>query len=302
MAGLEHGVDANASLSYDSNIPPLFHAGHLPVVQVGEKKLVWVKHLQSGSFGEVHEVRDSASEERYVKKLINWAAACNLLQEKASTLKPDNEIYILRGLTHPRIIKLLGDWVSPDRVCLLMEKCQEDLFRRLYRDGAMNRVNARAYMFQLLEALAYLQLQEIAHRDVKLENLLVAASSVGSPDLKLCDFGLARRCQRSLGCATFIGSADYLAPEVRKSAENRNYGFICDSWSCGVVAYALLTALSPYYNDDENTLTRSQGLSEHDERVVAGGEPTPASFIRSCMSVVPDERKDPAALADMVWP
>ena len=300
MAGLQRDVDANSSLSFDSTIPQGFQKVHVPVVPVAERQLLWVQHLQSGSFGEVHEVRDSASEERYVKKLINWAAACNLLQEKASTLKPDNEIYILRGLTHPRIIKLLGDWVSPHRVCLLMEKCQEDLFRRLYRDGAMNRVNARAYMFQLLEALAYLQLQEIAHRDVKLENLLVAASSVGSPDLKLCDFGLARRCQRSLGCATFIGSADYLAPEVRKSPEYRNYGFICDSWSCGVVAYALLTALSPY-KDDENTLARSQGLFEHDERVVVGGEPTPASFIQSCMSVVPDERKDPVALADMLW-
>ena len=120
------------------------------------------------------------------------------------------------------------------------------------------------------------------------------------PDvLKLCDFGLARKCSRLVGCATFIGSADYLAPEVRLCAEGRTYGFTCDIWSCGVVAYALLTAESPYA-DDADAWTRSQGCFEPDERVFQG-EPTPASFIRSCMIVLPQERKDPVALSDMLW-
>ena len=203
----------------------MIHLGNLPVVQFGEKQLVWVKHLQSGSFGDVHELRDTSNGIRYAWKRVDMAIARGMLETKASTLEADNEMHILAQLTHPNIIKLWRFWLSHHRLSLLLEMCTEDLLYRLQRDGAMDRPHGRAYMVQLLRALAYLQKQEVAHRDVKLENLLVTASPLIHVDLKLCDFGLARRCSRLMGCATFIGSADYLAPEVRRCTEGRTYGF-----------------------------------------------------------------------------
>ena len=181
-----------------------------------------------------------------------------------------------------------------------MEMCKEDLLCLLLRDGAMNRTCARGSMNQLLDALAYLQNKGIAHRDVKLENLLVAASEQRPPNLKLCDFGLARQCGRLLGCATYIGSADYLAPEVRIRDVGREDGFACDIWSCGVVAYVLLIVESPYA-EEEDLSSRTQGCLVPDVRLHAGGHPTPASFIQACMSVLPSERKEPVELAQMLW-
>lgn len=307
----------SATLPYDSNWPnhpapvaggvpfrppqqPFHHCSHLPIVQLGEQQLVWVKHLQSGSFGEVHELRGSTDDIRYAWKRVDMAGARNLLRQRASTLEPDNEIHILGQLAHPNIIKLLRSCVSNLGLSLIFEMCTEDLLHRLQRDGPMGRVTGRAYMVELLGALEYLQRHRIAHRDVKLENLLVVASPLMPDVLKLCDFGLARKCSRLVGCATFIGSADYMAPEVRPCAEGRTYGFACDIWSCGVVAYALLTAESPYA-DDADTWARSHGSLMPDARVVEGDDPTPDSFIRSCMVVAPHRRKPPRALADMLW-
>ena len=121
-----------------------------------------------------------------------------------------------------------------------------------------------------------------------------------SNGLKLCDFGLARKCSQLVGCATFIGSADYLAPEVRPYARDRTYGFACDIWSCGVVAYTLLTAETPYA-DDADIWARSFGFLVPDARVVEGGDPTPDLFIRNCMVMGPHGRKPPHELAHMLW-
>ena len=310
-------ADVSATVMYDSNLPndpahvadaelclhtqQLFHySNHLPIVQLGQQQLVWVKHLSSGSFGEVHELRDSSDDIHYAWKIVDMVSARNLLRQRASTLDPDNEIHILGELAHPNIIKLLRAWVFNVVFFLLMEMCTEDLLHRLQRDGPMGRVTGRCYMVQLLEALAYLQQHRIAHRDVKLENLLAAVSPIMPDVLKLCDFGFARKCSRLVGCTTFIGSADYLAPEVRPCSEGRTYGFACDIWSCGVVAYALLTALPPY-EDDTNTWTRSQGCFMPDWRLVEGSDPTPESFIRSCMVVDSHQRKPPRALTDLLW-
>lgn len=66
------------------------------------------------------------------------------------------------------------------------------------------------------------------------------------------------------------------------------------------MAYALLTAESPYEHDCDDE-TRSQGCFAYDERVFQGATPTPAFFIQNCMKVLPDERNDPVALADKLW-
>ena len=152
-------------------------------------------------------------------------------------------------------------------------------------------------MTELLKALAYLHDQQIAHRDVKLENLLVIVSQLKPDVLKVSDCGLARICSRVAGCETLVGSKDYLAPEVR---EQKMYGYACDIWSLGVVAYAMLTALSPYA-DDADYRARLLGCIEPDARVSTGGKLPPVFFIQSCMIVVPEHRKDPSALAELLW-
>ena len=66
------------------------------------------------------------------------------------------------------------------------------------------------------------------------------------------------------------------------------------------MAYALLTAESPYA-DDADTWARSHGAFVRDVRVDEGCDPTPEPFIRRCMIVTPHRRMPPHALVDMLW-
>ena len=273
------------------------------VAALGGRQLVWIRHVASGSFGDVHEYSVLTDSLRYACKRVDTRGALSLLQHKGSTLVPENEMHMLQVLNHENVIKLVSSWVPPGRAherLFLFEMCSEDLLHRLLDRGPMDEKTGRKHMAQLLTALSYVHSQQIAHRDVKPENLLIWTSSVEPEVLKLCDFGLAHTCSRLEGCTTFIGSADYLAPEVWPYAAGRTYGFACDIWSCGVVAYALLTA-EPPYADDTNPWLRSHGLLVPHARIFQGADPTPYSFIRACMVMGPQGREPPSSLIDLLW-
>ena len=74
----------------------------------------------------------------------------------------------------------------------------------------------------------------MAHRDLKLENLLFDEQM----NLKIADFGLCNVMQDGSALLTACGSPDYAAPEV---LEHTAYdGTKVDAWSCGVILYAML--------------------------------------------------------------
>ena len=288
-SGVQSGF-VRVTLPYDSNWRHVED-------QLRDQRLIWVRFVSRGSFGEVHELREQTEGRHYAWKRVDTVGADSLLRKRSSTVKPDNEITILEQLTHPNIVKLFRSWVSDVDISLLFEMCTEDLFHKLQRDGPMCRTIGCVHMTELLKALTYLHNQQVAHRDVKLENILVIVSHLKPDVLKLSDFGLARMCSRVAGCETLVGSKDYLAPEVR---EQTTYGYACDVWSLGVVAYAMLTALSPY-GDDAAVRARLLGRIEPDARVTSGGKLPPVVFIQSCMTVAPEHRKDPSALAEWLW-
>ena len=67
---------------------------------------------------------------------------------------------------------------------------------------------------QLLLALNYMHQQNIAHRDVKPENILLSKEADGSLNIKLTDFGFACFYDQNLGLKQVLGSPLYMAPEI----------------------------------------------------------------------------------------
>lgn len=95
-------------------------------------------------------------------------------------------------------------------------------------------------MRQLALAISYLHENKIAHRDIKLVNILKFKGN----DIKLADFGLSSFYENVLN--TSCGSPCFAAPEVLQSKE---YDPKCaDVWALGVVFYSLIEGSLPFYN------------------------------------------------------
>ena len=109
---------------------------------------------------------------------------------------------------------------------------------------------------QVLAGVAYLHDKGIAHRDLKLENLLLADRNDLS-SVRLADFGMARAWRGPDGVeeqmAMVCGTPAYVAPEVIRG---RHYTKAVDLWSAGVILYILLSGVVPFCDPDERTVRR----------------------------------------------
>lgn len=104
-------------------------------------------------------------------------------------------------------------------------------------------------MYKLLSALQYLQKNNIIHRDIKLDNIVINRNNQkgeegGEKDIiiKIIDFGFAIQSNTIIKCHQIIGTPQYISPESIQGI----YSHRSDIWSCGIIFYALLTGNTPF--------------------------------------------------------
>mmetsp|Transcript_8232 Transcript_8232/g.24749 ORF Transcript_8232/g.24749 Transcript_8232/m.24749 type:complete len:326 (+) Transcript_8232:111-1088(+) len=122
-----------------------------------------------------------------------------------------------------------------------------DLYRYMRKNRrSLGEREALKILQQVLEGLLYLHDRNIAHRDLKLENIMLTADA-DALRVKLIDFGLSAYSSEPIsrqGCMEFCGTLQYCAPEV---AAKRPYAAEkLDMWGVGVVMYAMLCRRLPF--------------------------------------------------------
>jgi serine/threonine protein kinase len=101
----------------------------------------------------------------------------------------------------------------------------------------------------MVEGVDYLHKNEIAHLDLKLDNLLLGPTKA----LKIIDFDLSQRVEEEKrGFARSKGTTNYRAPEIR-SRKCTNFK-AADVYSMGVILFALATGLPPYTETEKGEL------------------------------------------------
>ncbi|XP_055470771.1 sperm motility kinase X-like [Psammomys obesus] len=167
--------------------------------------------------------------------------AVKILKKGSNEPNNETEIDIIKVLEHPNIIKLFHIINTREHTYMVMEHAAHgDLVSHIEKVGCLQEKQAQHIFTQVVCAVHYCHNNGIAHRDIKLDNILLD----GKGNIKLCDFGLAIRVTDGQMVLGFCGTVEYCAPEL---FTDREYDAkAVDIWSMGVVLYAIVTGRFPF--------------------------------------------------------
>ena len=113
----------------------------------------------------------------------------------------------------------------------------------------MPEYQAKNLFKQIIIALSYCHKKSIAHRDIKLENILLDKSK---KEIKLIDFGFSTCIPNDKKIKMFCGTPSYMAPEIVMKSEY--CGPPADMWASGVLLYALMNGQFPFKGQNDKEL------------------------------------------------
>ncbi|XP_026809417.1 serine/threonine-protein kinase GE16371 [Rhopalosiphum maidis] len=197
--------------------------------------------LGDGNFAVVYRCFDKRNNAEYALKVIK------IIEVPQMSQMIENELSILKSISHPNIINLISDLVTNTDVYLITELVSGgDLFEAIARCTDFSERDIRLMTRNLASALAYLHGLDIVHRDVKPENLLVEYDINGHVlHLKLADFGLSQKVNEPLYMV--CGTPTYVSPEI---LTQDGYGVKIDIWAAGVILYILLCGFPPFVSEN----------------------------------------------------
>ncbi|XP_026698323.1 myosin light chain kinase family member 4 isoform X2 [Athene cunicularia] len=198
--------------------------------------------LGGGRFGQVHKCEEKATGLKLAAKIIKAKGPKQKDEVK-------NEINVMNQLNHVNLIQLYDAFESKNDIVLVMEYVEGgELFDRIIDENCnLTEMDTILFIKHICEGIQYMHQMYILHLDLKPENILCVNRAANQ--IKIIDFGLARRYKPREKLRVNFGTPEFLAPEVV------NYEFVSfptDMWSVGVIAYMLLSGLSPFLGDDDN--------------------------------------------------
>nr|XP_010975406.1 myosin light chain kinase family member 4 isoform X1 [Camelus dromedarius] len=197
--------------------------------------------LGGGRFGRVHKCEEKATGLKLAAKIIRTRGTKDKDEVK-------NEISVMNQLDHVNLVQLYDAFESKNDIVLVMEYVDGgELFDRIIDDNCnLTEFDTILFIRQICEGIRHMHQMNILHLDLKPENILCVNRD--TKQIKIIDFGLARRYKPREKLKVNFGTPEFLAPEVV------NYDFVSfptDMWSVGVIAYMLLSGLSPFLGDSD---------------------------------------------------
>jgi serine/threonine protein kinase len=209
-----------------------------------EEDYEMLSEIGRGSFSVVMKAIDRRSKAFVAIKLVekNTIGAEQCLKE----------VSLMRRMSHESILQVLRVYDSPDQVAIILEYVEGgSLFDYIMTHKRASEEDTRVLMTKLLGGLEYCHSKRCVHRDLKLENILLARQDDLS-SIKIADFGLAADLEIEL-LGKRCGSAGYVAPEILLDWPQTEK---VDVFSAGVILYMCLSGLAPFSGPDVKTTLR----------------------------------------------
>ena len=202
--------------------------------------------LGSGGFGAVHLWKHKNGDYFALKR-------CRVQNEMTARHKQrwSLEVSIMKKLDHANVIGARDvppelD-VGPDELPLLaMEYCAGGDLRKVLNKPesccGLKEYDVRCLVKDISSAVEYLHSKRIIHRDLKPENIVLQPADERIV-YKLIDLGYAKELDQGSVCTSFVGTLQYLAPELFAS---QKYTCTVDYWSFGTVVFECITGVRPF--------------------------------------------------------
>ncbi|XP_074108796.1 uncharacterized protein LOC141533685 [Cotesia typhae] len=195
-----------------------------------------------GKYATVRRCRERSSGRQWAAKFLRKRRRAQELRAEAL-----HEVAVLDAAAHcSQLVSLHQVFETNTEMVLVLELAPGgELQMVLDKDEVPEERQVVRLLHQILEGIAFLHSLNVAHLDIKPQNL-VLTGEFPDCDVKLCDFGISRYISQGADIREILGTPDYVAPEVL------NYepiSLATDMWSVGVLLYVLLTGCSPFGGD-----------------------------------------------------
>ncbi|CEI96957.1 Putative MAP kinase-activated protein kinase [Rhizopus microsporus] len=227
--------------------------------------------IGQGSFATVYKAQHKETEQIVAVKSVKRSKLTKKLLENL-----ESEISILTAIRHEHIVGLIDCQKTESNIYLVMEYCSlgdlSHYIKQVRTNKSMKRSSAgglpervvRHFLKQLASALQFLRSQNLVHRDIKPQNLLLAPNPIDHelPTLKVADFGFARFLPNASLADTLCGSPLYMGPEI---LSYKKYDAKADLWSVGAVLYEMVTGKPPFRA--QNHLELLKKIQENNDQI-----------------------------------
>lgn len=154
------------------------------------------------------------------------------------------------SLSHQNIVSIYDVGKDGENDYIVMEYVKGTTLKDIIRKEAPLPTDKALYIIrQIAEALAHAHANNIIHRDIKPQNILITTDG----RIKVTDFGIARAASAATLTHTgdIVGSVHYLSPEQAKGSQTSEQS---DIYSLGIILYELITGKVPYDGDTPITI------------------------------------------------
>uniref|UniRef100_A0A8C6LMI0 non-specific serine/threonine protein kinase n=1 Tax=Nothobranchius furzeri TaxID=105023 RepID=A0A8C6LMI0_NOTFU len=236
----------------------------------------------SGQFAVVKRCKEKSTGTAFAAKFIKKRHSL-ISRRGVKREEIEREVKILQQIQHPNIVELHDVFENRTDVVLILELVSGgELFDFLARKESLCEEEATQFLKQILNGVQYLHSKNIAHFDLKPENIMLLDRNAPLPRIKLIDFGLAQKIEPGADFKNIFGTPEFVAPEI---VNYEQLGLEADMWSIGVITYILLSGASPFLGDTkQETLANISAVSyEFDEEFFSSTSELAKSFIRQLL-------------------